>query len=249
MTATGRSPAQEWCRRAERLVVLCGAGLSVASGVPTFRGPAGLWRQYRPEELASPTAFARDPLLVWQWYAQRQQAIARCRPNAGHRALAQALAAGRRLAVLTQNVDGLQQRACAAAGVEADDQIEELHGCLWRLRCTACGARRMLSTALQIDTPEDLPRCASCGGLERPAVVWFGEGLDQRLFERAIAAARASTVFIIAGTSGVVEPAASLARLCTGHVIEINPEPTPLSAIAEVSIRGGCEQFLPELFG
>lgn len=237
--------ARAACRDATRIAILCGAGLSAASGVPTFRGVEGLWRRFRPEELASPDAFARDPLLVWQWYAERQRAIAACEPNAGHRAIAALLSEERTITVITQNVDGLQQRACTAAGVAAEADILELHGCLWHVRCTGCGAQRRLELALTIDDDNSLPRCAHCAALERPAVVWFGEMLDHELLQRAVAAAEASEVFLIAGTSGMVEPAASLARMSRGTVIEINPDATPLSAHADHVLRLPSEQALP----
>lgn len=242
--------AADRCAAARRLAVLCGAGLSAGSGVPTFRGADGLWRRHRPEELASPEAFARDPLLVWQWYAERQAAIARCAPNAGHAALAALLGDGREALVATQNVDGLQQRACAAAGVDPAGRLLELHGCLWIRRCTGCGAEDRRAEPLRVDAPADLPCCASCGALERPGVVWFGEALDMALLQHAARAAQACDVFLVAGTSGVVEPAASLARIASragACVIEVNPDETPLSACADLALRAPSEDALPRV--
>ena len=238
-------------RGADRVALLCGAGLSRASGVPTFRGSDGLWQRYRPEELASPAAFGRDPLTVWQWYAWRQELIAGCAPNPGHAAVARLLGdPARAAACITQNVDGLQQRACDEAGCAAGDRIWELHGCLWDRRCTGCGREHRSTAPLRIATDDDLPRCADCGALERPAVVWFGEQLDAGLLQRAWQAAAAAAVFLVVGTSGQVEPAASLARVAAGAgacVIEINPEPTPLSAVCRHVLLGPAEVLLPHL--
>ena len=254
-------------RDARRLVVLTGAGVSAESGVPTFRGAGGLWREHRPEELATPAAFARDPRLVWEWYAWRRDLVARCAPNAAHLALARlALARDAKrgagsVRIVTQNVDGLHADAARAAAAalllaEAREALPdvlraasgpsaaalplELHGNLFRSRCTACRARYesdVTSRLLEGGLP---PRCPQCDSLLRPDVVWFGEALDEAVLASATQAATAADVCLVVGTSGVVHPAAGLAALTAdggGAVIEINPERTPLTGLAAVSLR------------
>ena len=197
--------ARSLLERAERIVVLTGAGVSAESGVPTFRGAGGLWKSHRPEDLATPEAFARDPRLVWEWYAWRRGLVARCAPNAAHLALA-CLALRRPGALLvTQNVDGLHE----AAGSRA----VELHGSIWRLRCAGCGA---VAPDRAVPLKPLPPRCA-CGGLKRPDVVWFGESLPEAELGRALDAARSCDLMIVAGTSGIVHPAASLAGATPIH--------------------------------
>src|SRR5688572_4541686 len=148
-------------RAAHRVLALTGAGVSAESGVPTFRGPEGLWRRFRPEDLATPEAFARDPKLVWEWYAWRREKVAACHPNAAHRALAALDQRVPEFLLATQNVDGLHARA-------GSRRMVELHGSLWRVRCTACGHVGERREALP-----DLPRC-DCGAVLRPDIVWFG---------------------------------------------------------------------------
>jgi NAD-dependent deacetylase len=227
-------------RGAHRVLALTGAGVSAESGVPTFRGPEGLWRQFRPEDLATPEAFARDARLVWEWYTWRREKVGGCRPNAAHHALAALDARTPEFLLATQNVDGLH----ALAGSR---RMVELHGSLWRVRCTGCG------TAAEHRQPfSELPPRCGCSALLRPDVVWFGEALEPRVLERAFAAAREADVVIVAGTSSLVYPAAALpeAALWAGaFVVEVNPEPTPLSAKAAVSIRGRAAEVLPVLVG
>lgn len=224
---------------ARQVAVLTGAGISAESGVPTFRGPGGLWREHRPEDLATPEAFAADPRLVWEWYAWRRSRIAPARPNPGHEALAALERRAPGFTLITQNVDGLH----ALAGSRA---LLEIHGSLWRTRCLGCGVvREDRATAL----PEIPPRC-SCGGLLRPDVVWFGEPLPEELFARAVAAVEACDLLLVVGTSGVVQPAASFAGSALARgvpVVEINLDPTPLSGHATISIRGRSGVLLPEL--
>jgi NAD-dependent deacetylase len=246
-------------RRADRSVTLTGAGVSAESGVPTFRGADGLWKNYRAEELATPAAFARDPRLVWEWYDWRRRRVRQCRPNAAHIALASFTAerGPSRARIVTQNVDGLH----AAAGREAADARLsvrrdaalplELHGSLFRVRCTACGARRDDAEPIDASSLESLPRCSGCGSLVRPDVVWFGEPLDDAILGEAIATAREADVCIVVGTSAVVQPAASLAMVTKragGTVIEVNPEATPLTPYADVSIRGTAVDVVPRAF-
>jgi NAD-dependent deacetylase len=236
----GLAHAAAKLRSARRLVALTGAGVSAESGVPVFRGPEGLWRSFRPEELATPEAFARDPCLVWEWYAWRREKVAACRPNAAHAALARLEARLPGFLLVTQNVDGLH----AAAGSR---RIVELHGSLWRVRCTRC---RACETDRRVPLPELPPRCsaAGCGGPLRPDVVWFGEALPEAALGAAFAAAREAEVVLVVGTSSLVYPAAALpqlARSAGAFVIELNPEPTPLTPLADVSLRGKAAELLP----
>jgi NAD-dependent deacetylase len=220
-------------------VVLTGAGVSAESGVPTFRGPGGLWREYRPEDLATPEAFARDPVLVWEWYAWRRALIAALAPNAAHFALAALEARTPEYLLATQNVDGLHAAARSR-------RMVELHGTIWRLRCTSCPYSR---DDRRVPLPELPPRC-ECGSLLRPGVVWFGEALDEAVVTQAFETARQAEVVLVVGTSSLVYPAAALpemARASGAFVIEVNPEPTPLTPIADVSLRGTAASLVPAL--
>lgn len=229
---------------ARAVAALTGAGVSADSGVPTFRGaPDALWESHRPEELATPEAFRRDPALVWRWYLWRRSVIARARPNEGHRALAAMAERFDRFVLITQNVDGLHARA-------GDGEIVELHGNLWRTRCLGC-ARRRPDERCRPEQMDGLPpHCDHCGGVLRPDVVWFGETLDPGHLDRAIRASIAADVFLVVGTSGVVQPAASLAALARENgrlVVEVNPEETPLAALADIRLRGRASEILPRL--
>jgi NAD-dependent deacetylase len=246
--------------------VLTGAGISAESGVPTFRGPAGLWRRFKPEDLATPEAFARDPKLCWEWYNWRRGLIAAVEPNAGHAAIAaleaQRARSGRErrsgtraastgpfcgcsferrtpsFTLITQNVDGLHQRA-------GSKNVLEIHGSIWLLRCTLCGREwRDLSPSLPI-----LPLC-ECGGLARPGVVWFGENLNPKIWAAAEQAATVCDVILVVGTSAVVYPAAGLvplARLAGAKIVEVNIEATPLSQSVDYAFRQAAGAILPEL--
>ena len=227
--------------RVRRAVVLTGAGVSAESGVPTFRGPGGLWRQYRPEDLATPAAFARDPQLVWEWYDWRRGVIGACRPNPAHHTLADMQARLADFTLITQNVDGLHQ----AAGSR---QVLELHGNIWRLRCTREGTTWWDRAIPLAELP---PRCAHCGALLRPDVVWFGEHLPADVLEAAFAAAAACDLMLVVGTSALVQPAASLplmARQNGAVLVEVNPQPTPLSDFVNLSLREPAAQALPPLW-
>lgn len=237
---------------ADRVFVLTGAGVSAESGVPTFRGSGGLWKEHRPEELATPQAFRRDPRLVWEWYGWRRELVSKCSPNPGHRALA-AWAHHRRphVRIVTQNVDGLHELAARSDGGEAALPVE-LHGSLFRVRCTGCGRRMEHRRPIDATSPETLPRCDACDALLRPDVVWFGESLDPEVLEEAGAAARSADVALVVGTSAVVEPAASLPRVTAssgGVVVEVNPRETPLTPGAHASVRGEAGSVLPRLLG
>jgi NAD-dependent deacetylase len=237
--AARQAAAARRLREARRILVLTGAGVYAESGVPTFRGPGGLWRQFRPEDLATPEAFARDPRLVWEWYAWRRETIAPLRPNAAHEALAALEARTPEYLLATQNVDGLH----AAAGSR---RMVELHGTIWRLRCTSCAHAGEDRRVPMEPVP---PRCA-CGALLRPDVVWFGEALPEAEVARAFEAARQADVALVVGTSSLVYPAAALpqvARQSGAFVIEVNPEATPLTPIADVSLRGSAASVVPAL--
>lgn len=226
---TFSSALSRYIAGANYLTALTGAGVSAESGIPTFRGGDGLWNRYRPEELATPEAFSRDPETVWRWYAWRMERVFSALPNPAHLAFATLQERGRLRCLITQNVDDLHERA-------GSRDVLHLHGTLRQMRCVACGRR------VPVDRPPEvppLPVCA-CGALMRPDVVWFGEALQPDVLERAFAEASRSDVMIVAGTSAVVHPAAGLpleVKRRGGTVIEINPDVTPLSSLADLSIR------------
>ena len=234
-----KDTVHQWVREARRIVLLSGAGMSAESGVPTFRdAQTGLWANFRPEELATEDAFRARPQLVWDWYESRRAMIAQVQPNAGHLAIAayQQRHPGR-LTVATQNVDGLHQRA-GSTGVLA------LHGNIaedkWLdLPRSCCEPDRV-----EQGRP---PRCATCGNLRRPAVVWFGEMLPTDALEQAQEAARTCDLMLVVGTSGVVYPAAGLARATRGRVAILNPQETELDDAADAVRRGTAAALLPDL--
>jgi NAD-dependent deacetylase len=218
------------------LLVLTGAGVSAESGVPTFRGAGGYWRNRSFQELATPEAFARDPRLVWDWYLERRRTIQACEPNPAHRALAAWSARGRGLLV-TQNVDDLHERA-------GHRGVVHVHGSLWRNRCTRCGAERPEES---LEYPE-LPRSPCCGAAERPAVVWFGEELPAAAVEAALDGARHADVTLVVGTSGVVYPAAGFIEIARRHgarVVDVNPDPGEVAA--DVSLRLPAGEAVPQI--
>jgi len=229
-------------RDARRVTVMTGAGVSAASGVPTFRGPGGLWRTYRPEDLATPDAFERDPAVVWEWYAWRRHKVASCEPNAAHTVLAH-WSQRDGVRIVTQNVDDLHIRA-------GTRDLIRLHGSLWELKCfNGCDAGARPWRDERVPLPDALPRCPHCGGYARPAVVWFGESLDPADVDRA-AEATACDVFLTVGTSALVYPAAGFARHAQSRgafTAEINLEETPASSFVDVSILGAAEDVLPRL--
>ena len=223
-----------------RLVALTGAGVSQESGLRTFRdAQSGLWAQYKPEDLSSPQAFARDPKLVWDWYAWRREAVKSVRPNPGHYALAEIERRINGFCLITQNVDGLHRMA-------GNQNVLELHGNIQRVRCAEC----CTFAETWDDDSESVPRCAECGGLLRPDVVWFGEALPRDQLEAAVEASRSCEVFISIGTSGVVQPAASLAYAARNNgavLVEINLEPTPLTPKVNYFLQGKSGEVLPGL--
>jgi NAD-dependent deacetylase len=230
---------KDWLRTAKSVAVLTGAGISAESGIPTFRGPGGVWRTYRAEELATPAGFARDPKLVWEWYDWRRSVIAEAQPNAGHRALAQIERRVPRFALITQNVDGLHDRARSAT-------VLKVHGDIWTLRYTLCEhERRDLHPRL-----DRLPPHCSCGGMERPGVVWFGESLPEGIWEDAVRSTREADLFFVIGTSAVVHPAAGLVYLAKSSgakVVEINVDDTPVSSTVDLCWRAPAAAALPAL--
>jgi len=221
-------------RRLSHIAVLTGAGISAESGVPTFRGPGGLWENHRPEELATPEAFRRDPELVWRWYAWRQGIVHGANPNAAHEALAgfeRGLTSGF-FYLITQNTDGLHARA-------GSESLIELHGNMFRTRCTKEGRLETITEPVR-----DIPPCCRCGAMLRPDVVWFGEAID--LIGPAMEIASKSDLFLVIGTSGVVYPAAGLVDLVrSGLTIEINADETPLSHRVDISFRGSASATTP----
>ncbi len=248
---------------ARRILILTGAGVSAESGVPTFRGPDGLWKTHRPEALATPEAFQADPRLVWEWYGWRRERVGACRPNAAHAAIARLTLGNENARLVTQNVDGLHELALEEAvseGCSSTGSAERavptraapirLHGSLFRTRCTGCDDRTMDRRPVDAASEATLPRCKRCGALLRPDVVWFGEGLDPEVLQRAMRSAETAEICLVVGTSGLVHPAASLPLLTResgGVVLEVNLESTPLTTIAMSSIRGRAGQILPKL--
>ncbi|MGH7757452.1 MAG: NAD-dependent deacylase, partial [Vulcanimicrobiaceae bacterium] len=206
-------------------------------GLPTFRGAGGLWGNHRVEELASPEGFARDPVLVWTWYNQRRLAHAATAPNAGHRALAELEARVAKFTLATQNVDSLHRRA-------GSRNVLELHGHLRAARCTGCPARRSLADGMPFDSIEH-----DCGGRFRPEIVWFGESLPQQAWQLAVAAAERADLVLIVGTSGMVQPAATLGTHLGRPAarIEVNPEPSLITPHVDCFLQGSAAQLLPEL--
>ncbi len=226
--------------RPRRVTVLTGAGISAESGIATFRGSGGMWNDVPIEEVATPQGFARDPEKVWRFYAARREQAASCSPNVGHRALARLEEAlGEHFTLVTQNVDGLHE-------VAGNRNILEIHGSLWRFRCTLCGIERKDRS---VPLPELPPRC-DCGGMLRPSVVWFGEAMPEVVFSKAVEASQEAALFLIVGTSAQVEPAAGLARLAASRgadLWEINPEETPLTQFCRRSWRAPAGEVMGEV--
>jgi NAD-dependent deacetylase len=226
-------------RSSSHTVVLTGSGISAESGVPTFReAQTGLWERFDPQELATPEAFERVPGLVWDWYAWRRKLVAQAAPNPGHLVLAEMQDLGPNFTLVTQNVDGLHQRA-------GSRDVIELHGNILRTRCSVEGVE-----VDEYKESESPPVCPSCGAPLRPDVVWFGEMLPPGALDAASEAARGADLFLSVGTSGLVYPAAALpyeALESGAALVEINPEGTPLTPHADYALRGPAGDVLPRL--
>ena len=257
----------ELLRRADRVAVLTGAGISAESGIPTFRGKDGLWNRYRPEELATPEAFEEDPLKVWQWYLWRMRLIAKAEPNPGHVAVAHFEKLFPSFLLITQNVDGLHKRA-------GSENVVELHGNIFEGKCRACGKvysieefeslfplasasflaslseEEFRKRVLEELTEKDLPECLYCGSVVGPGVVWFGESLPEEALERAWRFSESCDVFFSVGTSALVQPAASLpmvAKRGGATLVEVNPERTPISPYCDFVFRDSASVVLPRI--
>ncbi len=230
---------QQKLASARSVTVLTGAGISADSGVPTFRGADGLWRNFRAEDLATPEAFERDPHLVWEWYNWRRELIATKRPNPAHDAVAQMEERFEQFWLITQNVDGLHRDA-------GSRMLSEIHGNIWMVRCTQCGR-----VAENRDVPITiLPLCTSCGELLRPHIVWFGESLAEEDLQKSDAALETSDLFLIIGTSGLVYPAAgfaSIAKQAGAFIVEINLDPTPHTGLVDAALQGRAKDLVPLL--
>ncbi len=247
---TGSAFSRTLLRRialADSLVAFTGAGVSAESGVPTFRGDQGIWTKLRPEELANVNAFMKNPELVWRWYADRRKVMASIGPNPGHRALVDLEQIIPSVTIVTQNIDNLHRRAGSTT-------IFELHGNIERNYCMHCGTRY---EEVEVVLEDGIPRCSRtdmmgkrCRGYVRPDVVWFGEILPEDEWNSAVRAIESADVFLSIGTSGIVYPAASLPQLaksCGAFVVEVNPEPTPLTDVVDEFLMGPSGVVLPQL--
>lgn len=231
-------PILDTLKSAKKIVFVTGAGISQESGIPTFRGKDGLWRKYDPMQLATIDAFHEDPHLVWEWYEERRKNILNAQPNPGHLAIAN-FAKYKKVIVLTQNIDGLHQRA-------GSTNVLELHGNIIRIKCTVCDFKDEITTSFD-SLP---PVCTKCSKILRPDVVWFGEPLPQDVWQKAIIHANSCDVMIITGTSLVVSPANMLplyARNNDATLIEINPDETIMSYDMDYSLRETSAKGLPKL--
>lgn len=221
--------------KCKNLVVFTGAGISKESGIPTFRDADGLWKNFRVEELATPEAFERDPVRVWEWYLWRKEKIGQCKPNDCHFLVSKWEREIENFWLITQNIDGLHRKA-------GNKKILELHGNIWYTRCVKCGD---LKEDLNITYPSLPPKC-NCGGMLRPHIVWFGEALDSDILNKAIEVSQEAEVFISIGTSTVVYPAASLPFIALqngAYVVEVNPERTSLTSDASINFFLKATQF------
>ena len=232
-------PPEASARLAEaaKVAVLTGAGVSAESGIPTFRGQDGLWKDYRAQDLATPGAFSRDPDLVWEWYHWRRGIVTGATPNDAHDALRIMEDRVPEFTLITQNVDGLHVRA-------GSRNVLELHGNLNRAKCSRCPC------TMDLTGETGIVRCPDCGEPMRPDVVWFGESLDPVILETAFRSAATADLFLVAGTSSIVQPAASLAFAAKdndGYVVEVNMDPTPLTGTADATVLGRAGEILSAL--
>jgi NAD-dependent deacetylase len=222
-----------------KITVLTGAGISAPSGVPTFRGGAdSLWENMRPEELATPQAFNADPEKVWRWYDWRRSLLEPCKPNRAHYALVELENIANNVTIITQNVDGLHQLA-------GSKNLMEFHGSIWVTRCLDCKKETVnRSVSLPI-----IPRC-ECGGMLRPGVVWFGEGIDPQIMQASVEASSDCNLFLVIGTSGLVHPAAGMAQIAKeagATVVEFNLEPSGVSNHIDLFVAGSADETVPQL--
>lgn len=222
----------------DRVVFFTGAGISVESGIPTYRGKGGVWKEYDYHRYACQNAFDEAPERVWEFHNYRRGVVARAAPNRGHEAIARAQRSHPNVRVITQNIDGLHQRAGAK-------EVLELHGSLWRVRCDACGLRRASPETALAEL-----RCTCDQAFLRPDITWFGDALDAAVFAQARAASTQATLFVSVGTSGVVYPAAympELAKDAGAYLVEVNPEHTELTELHDEILRGNASELLPPL--
>ncbi len=232
-------------QKARRIVVFTGAGVSAESGIPTFRDvQVGLWQRFRPQDLATPEGFLRNPALVYGWYEWRRAKVAAAAPNAAHRAIAE-WGRTRDIAVITQNVDDLHERA-------GSTKVVHLHGSIFRARCFDCMAPYELPPPHAADNGDAMepPRCAQCGGMIRPGVVWFNEYLPQAEWQEAESRCKAADLLICIGTSGLVHPAAGLPKTAAQNgalIAQINPAPSDLDTLADFNIRGTAGDIMPRI--
>lgn len=232
--------AKEIIDRASNITILTGSGISAESGIPTFRGQQGLWKEFRPEDIATPQAFWRDPKFVWEWYEHRRKTMREAKPNAGHYAIADLENQKSKFTLITQNIDGLHQRA-------GSRNVVEIHGNIWQIRCTQFDCN-ILEQNYDVPLKELPPKCKNCDALGRPNVVWFGEIIPMESIDKTLLAIEQCEVMLVVGTSGVVEPAASMGLVAkqTGKtVIEINLEPTHNSPLYDLTIIGRSGEILP----
>jgi len=232
--------AARWLQEANHPLALTGAGVSAESGVPTFRGADGLWRTYRAEDLATPSAFERDPRLVWEWYDERRRSIAAKSPNAAHRILAAWESRFPSFHLITQNVDGLHQ----AAG---STRLVPMHGHIWETRCTR---EQVVEENREVPLVSIPPTCRRCGALLRPHIVWFGEPIPAEWMGAIQKLIAACDLLLVIGTSGIVFPAAGFAhdvKISGGRIIEVNPDETPLSDLSDLAFRDPAALILPQI--
>jgi NAD-dependent deacetylase len=228
-----------------KITVISGAGFSQASGIPTFRGKDGLWKNYDPSELATPSAFTKDPVLVWEWYRWRLNIILNANPNLAHVKLAEIEQRSYDIAILTQNVDDLHERA-------GSQNVIHVHGEIRQARCTSCG-EKFIWTLNLLKSTNDIPQCNTCGSICRPDVVWFGEGLDRGIIQQCTDRLFVTDLLIVAGTSGVVYPVAEFPFIAKRQnskvkIYEFNLDHTPISSIATDTILGPVEETIPDFF-
>lgn len=227
-------------KTAKSVVFFTGAGISAESGVPTFRGKEGLWKKFKPQELANFDAFIRNPDLVWEWYQYRRKIVEEAKPNPGHLAIAEMENYFEDVSVITQNVDDLHNRA-------GSSNVYELHGNIERSYCIDC---ETIYNTNELEITGNVPKCKKCGGFIRPDIVWFGESLPQSIFSSAEFKAKNSDICFVIGTSAIIYPAASIPRLAKedgAYLVEINIEPTDISSLVDYSIIGKSGEILPEI--